>query len=306
MSSWLSVFKETIIDLRKDDLSAGPHNVKISNAVSSLNFSNGQTEDARNFIEVAEIGNNVTTLEESCFANCGNLSVVYSSPNLLYVGDYAFKNCSSFVYADFLDSGRTNPLVRIGRQAFMGSNLNFARINLKGGEWTGSSDDSSVGEEAFRNCKNLIQVQFTGANSIEDNVFEGCENLVSVEFNNRHSYFGSSAFKDCTRLKTIAIPPKTYMIPERTFQGCTRLRNIEFQEYEPSLVTYLGDYFISGCTSLTSLTLPASMDDLSYFSDNTFSGSSIKRLKLNGLTMADITLNLGGDETVDERTYDAR
>ena len=81
---------------------------------------------------------------------------------------------------DFLGDNRINPIVRIGTQAFRNSGISEAVINLKGGEWTGSTDDSSVGEQGFRNCKNLVRVRFTGANSVEDNVFEGCSSLTSV------------------------------------------------------------------------------------------------------------------------------
>ena len=124
--------------------------------------------------------------------------------------------------------------------------------------------------------------------------------MVSVEFNNRHSYFGAYAFKDCIGLRKIQIPPKTYLVPEGTFYGCSALTSIEFPEYEPHLVSFLGDNFLSGCNRLTSLVLPKSINSLTCFSEKAFNGSSLRRLKLNGLSMADISLNFHGEEQTKE------
>ena len=90
------------------------------------------------------------------------------------------------------------------------------------------------------------------------------------------------------------------MIPNSTFAGCRSLRMVDFKDtdQDPSFVTTLGDNFISGCTRLTSITFPKSINSLKSFEPNALYGSNLKEITLRGFSMSDITLETGTVERV--------
>ena len=54
---------------------------------------------------------------------------------------------------------------------------------------------------------------------------------------------GSSAFKDCVKLKEVVIPNSVTVIDSYAFSGCTGLKNIKI----PNSVTSIGWRVFSGC-----------------------------------------------------------
>ena len=76
---------------------------------------------------------------------------------------------------------------------------------------------------------------------------------------------GSSAFDDCTSLKTVTIPNGVTYIDYCTFSGCASLTSITI----PDSVTYIYDDAFSDCTSLISITIP---DSVTYIGGETFRG----------------------------------
>lgn len=105
---------------------------------------------------------------------------------------------------------------------------------------------TSIGNNAFQDCKNLKSVTFMGAPS-----------TVTV---------GSNAFQNCTSLKTVNLPPAK-SLGNFAFDGCTSLETL-ILEYGSESV---GEYCFSNCTSLKSLELPES---ISYVGQGSFGNHS--------------------------------
>ena len=75
---------------------------------------------------------------------------------------------------------------------------------------------TSVGDNAFANCLQLVSVTFSGnIDSIRDSAFEYCLALESVTFSGDVGSIGGRAFENCDALKTIYVPAS---MPEETVQ----------------------------------------------------------------------------------------
>ena len=115
----------------------------------------------------------------------------------------------------------------IGPACFKGSNVSRVYIypNIE-----------SIGDEAFRDCKNLAYVMFMG---------DGTGKL---------DYIGEAAFRGCSALTTINLPA-TDTIGTYAFGDCTALPSIILKSGTKSI----GDYCFSKCASMTKVTVPKSV-----------------------------------------------
>lgn len=66
------------------------------------------------------------------------------------------------------------------------------------------------------------------------------------------------AFKGCSDIASVILPPSVTTIGNRVFDGCTSLARVDI----PEGVTTLGDSVFKGCASLDSVVLPASVTSL--------------------------------------------
>ena len=73
------------------------------------------------------------------------------------------------------------------------------------------------------------------------------------------------AFRECTRLTSVAIPDSVTSIGESAFSGCESLKSITI----PNSVTSIDDCAFSGCESLTNITIPGSVTSIG---NSTFGG----------------------------------
>ena len=148
-----------------------------------------------------------------------------------------------------------------------------------------------IGDWAFRDCSSLTSIEIpAGVTSIGDRAFSSCSNLESVTFaeGSQLTTIGGDAFDYCSSLTSIEIPAGVTSIGFAAFSGCSNLNtvyyagsiedwfNIEF-EYSssnplcngadlyiggelvtevvvPESITTIG-YQLTGCTSLTSITI---------------------------------------------------
>lgn len=87
---------------------------------------------------------------------------------------------------------------------------------------------------------------------------------------------GAGAFKDCTNLKTITIPPGVTQIGSEAFMGCSNIKSIVV----PDSVTAIGTGAFAECTTLSSAKIP---DRLTEIPDRAFSGCvALKSFKMPG------------------------
>ena len=109
---------------------------------------------------------------------------------------------------------------------------------------------TSIGYEAFRECKALTSVKMPSVTHIGVDAFFGCSSLASVDMPSA-THIGVHAFRGCSSLTSVAMPSVT-SIKEQGFNGCSSLTSVNM----PS-VTSIGRYAFSGCSSLTSVDMPS-------------------------------------------------
>ena len=109
---------------------------------------------------------------------------------------------------------------------------------------------TSIGYEAFKDCKALTSVAMPSVTSIGSQAFAKCKALTSVAMPSVTS-IGYDAFGSCSSLASVAMPSVT-SIKELGFSGCSSLTSVDMP-----LATSIGEYAFSVCSSLTSVDMPS-------------------------------------------------
>lgn len=128
-------------------------------------------------------GGNLTTIWDSAFKNCYNLTDI----DLTYVESIenaAFENCTALTEVEFCED-----IYNIGTLAF--SNTGLKEVTIYG-------DDCEIKEAAFKGCQNLESV------TLEEGVYQ----------------IGMDAFLNCPKLETIYLSKTVEKFDHQAFNGC--------------------------------------------------------------------------------------
>ena len=248
------------------------------------------------------IPNSVTSIGDSAFGGCRGLTSIKIPNNVTFIGNYAFNDCSGLTSITIPDSvasignsafsgcsGLTsitipNSVTSIGESAFSGcSGLTSITI---------PNSVISIGDSAFMSCSSLTSITIgNSVTSIGNSAFEYCSGLTSVTIPNSVTSIGDSAFYGCRSLENITIPDSVILIGDRVFSSCSNLDkisvatgNTKYHSAGNSLietetktlilgcknsviptdgsVTSIGDSAFSGCSGLTSITIPTSVTSI--------------------------------------------
>ena len=147
---------------------------------------------------------------------------------------------------------------------------------------------TSIGNYAFRNCSGLTTVNWnatacTSAGLVPNYpVFEDCSNLKTVNIGNNVTIIPSDAFSGCTGLSSITIPESVTSIGSNAFYNTAWYNNqpdglvyagkvaYKYKGTMPSNTSIvlkegtlsIGYSAFSGCTGLTSITIPDSVTNI--------------------------------------------
>lgn len=156
---------------------------------------------------------NVTSIGNSAFYWCSELTSVSIPDNVTSIGSYCFAYCS-----------------------------NLSNVSL-------SNNLSALGMGAFAGCSKLESITVPGSIGIlESSVFQNCTGLKSVILSEGISEIRHIAFNGCTSLRSVALPSSLGKI-ESAFSGCSSLESITLPK---NLTTVNGSAF-SGCSGLKEL-----------------------------------------------------
>ena len=118
---------------------------------------------------------------------------------------------------------------------------------------------TSIGADAFKNCKNLQKVVIPNTiTNIDSSTFENCSYLQSVTLPTNLVAIGSSAFKGCGSLATITIPNGVTHIDSSAFENCSYLQSVTL----PTNLVTIGSSAFKGCGSLGNITIPNSVTNI--------------------------------------------
>ncbi len=114
-----------------------------------------------------------------------------------------------------------------------------------------------IGNEAFRNCKNLIDVTMPDSiTEIDTHAFGGCEGITSIEIPNNVEVFNEVTFENCKKLTDVILPYNLIKINNDVFSGCESLVEIDI----PESIESIGENAFSDCINLKRVYLPDSLE----------------------------------------------
>lgn len=124
---------------------------------------------------------------------------------------------------------------------------------------TGELDSDAIKEigKTIRKTSYKVQLdltQSTGYTTIPDSAFSLCKNLTEIKLPPSITKIMGRAFENCSELTEIEIPASVTQIAAYAFRKCTNLVSIEFAE---SSTVDLGAYAFNGCSSLKTIEIPA-------------------------------------------------
>ena len=140
-----------------------------------------------------------------------------------WIGDHAFKNCSSLKTINNVPAGLTD-------------------IN----EWCFEST-----------ALESVDLSNTNVTIMKDGVFYNNKSLTSIKLPNKLENFWDNAFNGCTSLNNIVMPSTVKAIYNYVFQGCTSLSNVTLNEG----CTTLGHHVFKN-SSLAAVTFPMTLGSI--------------------------------------------
>ncbi len=250
----------------------------------------------------------VTSVADSTFYNCINMTAVSLPNSIDSIGSYAFYNCSKLANITL-----PNSVTKVGNYAFGKCSVlvsvvlsnsmteiprNMFRECTKLSSVTNFASVKSIGNSAFYNCNSLSDFTLpSGLTTIEGYAFYKCTSLTSVNLPNTLTSIGGHAFANCTGLTSVTIPRSMTSIDKGVFIECYGLTSVTIPNTVtsigqsafsrdsslvnitiPSSVTSIGSQAFYGCKRITSITIPEGVTEIGMY---TFTGcSSLSRVTL--------------------------
>ena len=125
---------------------------------------------------------------------------------------------------------------------------------------------TSIGKAAFEECESLTSITIPNSvASIGVSAFAWCRSLTNITIPDSVTSIGKAAFEGCTSLTSITIPNSVTSIEVYAFENCTSLKSAVIEANGKKLFeTTIGDRAFSGCTNLTSVTIPGNVTSIGY------------------------------------------
>ena len=219
------------------------------------------------------IPESVTSIGYMAFDGCNSLRSITIPKGVTSIGNYAFSGCY-FVKENVKNNstqkleGATIVDSEDNGMCLIGSELAGTRFTQMKGNVTIPEGVTSIGDSAFRECSSLRSITIPeGVTSIGKSAFYGCGSLSGITIPESVTSIESGTFSECSSLGNITIPESVTRIGDDAFSWCSSLSSITI----PESVTRIGSNAFEGCSSLSSITIPKGVTAIGW---GTFSGCS--------------------------------
>lgn len=186
-----------------------------------------------------------------------------------WIGDHAFKNCSSLKTINNVPAGLTD----INEWCFEGTALetvDFSNTNvtiMKDGVFSNNKSLTSIQlpnklenfwDNAFNGCTALNNIVMPSTvKAIYNYVFENCTSLSNITLNEGCTTLGNHVFKNCP-LAAVTFPKTLGSIDEWAFEG-TKLETVDLSNTQ---ITRLPKGCFYNCQQLSDVKLPIALTDI--------------------------------------------
>ena len=118
---------------------------------------------------------------------------------------------------------------------------------------------TSIGDNAFQYCRQLVSVTFSGSiDSIGYSAFYDCDGLKTVTFSGNIDSIGVEAFSHCNDLENVTFPGNVGSIGSTAFVNCTALENVTFS----GNVGNIGSDAFRSCDGLKTVTFSGNVGSI--------------------------------------------
>ena len=257
-TGFVSAYDFQVDDLCYNILSGQTSAVKVTYEVynNQSNYASLTTANIPGSITYQGTTYSVTSIGDSAFYKCSNLTSVTIPNSVTSIGKYAFYDCSSLTSVAI-----PNNVTSIGNFAFNSCiGLNSVII---------PNSVTSIGTGAFIGCRGITSIEVAAENTVYDSR-DNCNAIIKTATNsliagcqittipNSVTTIGINAFKDCSSLLYVTIPNSVTSIGNYAFYNCDGLTSVTI----PNSVTSIGDDAFSGCSSMTSVTIGNSVTSI--------------------------------------------
>ena len=244
-----------------------------------------------------DIPDSVTTIGSSAFYNSGLVSITIPNSVTNLSTDHVFGSCSKLVSVTLPDSVTT-----LGRWEFY-SCENLTSINIPEGVTKISGDTfyscSSLTSvtNTFYSCSSLTSVTIPEGVTIIERAFPYCTGLTDIIIPDSVTNISGDAFSSCTGLTSVTLPDGINVISNDAFYNCTGVTHVSIGDIGSNITSAA----FAGFKNLSSVTVRASADELSYNTLNMLGSASggIQELRFEGTNYFTYS---GSDYTAGHRT----
>jgi hypothetical protein len=195
-------------------------------------------------LESITLHDHITSIGKSAFASGRSLKEFTMPPSVTVLKAQAFMGCNSLKH--FIWNARN-------------CGLEFMATLPNSVEWLEFGDSVNIVPNSVAKSAKITKLTLGKSISrIGSSAFYQCSGLKSVVIPNSVFTISARAFGECTGLNDLTLGNSVTYIGDRAFEQCSNLKWITI----PNSVTYIGSYAFRGCANVKSVVIGKSVTDL--------------------------------------------